>query len=82
MLSSQNFMRELRAYTQKSIEQKCKDPFIANDMDQDHSGAMTKIATFFIFKIVRITIFIILSSYFLGIIFYMFCYSNMSDEDE
>lgn len=53
---------------------------IANDMDQDHSGAMTKIAIFFIFKIVRITIFVILSSYFLGIIFFMICESNMIDE--
>ena len=53
---------------------------IANDMDQDHSGAMTKIAIFFVFKIVRITIFVILSSYFLGIIFFMICESNMIDE--
>jgi hypothetical protein len=80
MMSSYKFMRELRAYNQKTIEKKCEDPMIADDMDQDHSGAMTKIATFFIFKILKITLFVILSSYFLGILFFMVCESNMTDE--
>jgi hypothetical protein len=41
---------------------------------------MAKIATFFVFRILKITLFVILSSYFLGMMFFMICESNMGDE--
>ena len=51
-------------------------------MDQDHSGTMTKIVTFFAFKIIRVTMFIMLTSYFLGMIFFIFCQITMKNNLE
>ena len=72
-MDTKNFMKELRRYNQTKMDKKSEDPITANDMDQDHSGTMTKIVLFFTFKIIRVTMFILLTSYFLGIIFYIYC---------
>lgn len=45
----------------------------ANDMDQDHVGTMSKIILFFAFQLIKLSLIFLFSTYFLGIIFYIFC---------
>lgn len=82
LMDKKNFMKELRRFNQKELEKKSEDPMTANDMDQDHSGTMIKIVSFFGFKIIRITMFIILTSYFLAMTFYIFCQITMENNIE
>jgi hypothetical protein len=66
-------MMEVRQYHRKKILKKCEDPLTANDMDQDHSGTMSKIILFFSFQLMKITLIILMTTYFLGIVFYIYC---------
>ena len=80
-MSDKNFMAELRRYFQNKIQKKCDDPNTAYDIDQDHSGTMNKIIIFFSFKLVKLTMAFLLTTYYIGIVFYVYCDLTRSQSD-
>ena len=75
-------MTELRRYYQNKIYLKCDDPQTANDMDQDHSGTMNKIIIFFSFKLIKLTMAFLMTTYYIGIIFYVYCDLTRVNHDQ
>ena len=53
-------------------------------MDQDHSQTLAKIILYYSFRMFKLLSSILLSSYFLGIIFFIFCdlTMHMSDDED
>ena len=61
---------------------KCDDPITANDIDQDHSGTMNKIIIFFSFKLIKLTMAFLMTTYYIGIVFYVYCDLTRSKNDD
>ena len=51
-------------------------------MDQDHSGTMNKIIIFFSFKLIKLTMAFLMTTYYIGIIFYVYCDLTRVNHDQ
>ena len=51
----------------------CEDPKLANDVNKDQNKIMTVIMISYMFKTFKLVIIIFQVSYFLGIVFYIYC---------
>ena len=73
LLDNRKFMTDIRTYNKSKMAKICEDPLKANDMDQDHSQTFHKIILYYSFRLLKLASSILLSSYFCGIIFFIFC---------
>ena len=73
LLDNRKFMTDIRTYNKAKMAKICEDPLKANDMDQDHSQTLHKIILYYSFRLLKLVSSILLSSYFMGIIFFIFC---------
>ena len=66
-------MKHVKRFYGNKLNKVVEDPEKAENIDLDQNKIMTIIFISYFFKILRLIILIILVSYFLGIVFYIFC---------
>lgn len=73
MLDTAKFMKQVKHFFEGRLQQICQNPDLAEDMDLDQNKIMTIIIVGYIFKIFKLVVIIFQVSYFLGILFYIYC---------
>jgi hypothetical protein len=66
-------MKHVKRFYGNKLNKVVEDPELAENIDIDQNKIMTIIFISYCFKILRLIILIILVSYFLGIVFYIYC---------
>jgi hypothetical protein len=81
MLSDKVFMKELNDYNRARMVKCCQDPLIANDIIEDHSQIMRTLIIIYAFKISKLIMVILFTTYFIGVVFYIYCDITNDDVD-
>jgi hypothetical protein len=66
-------MKHVKRFYGNRLNKVVEDPELAENIDIDQNKIMTIISISYLFKILRLIILILVVSYFLGILFYIFC---------
>jgi hypothetical protein len=73
LLDTAKIMKHVKRFYGNKLNKVVEDPELAENIDIDQNKIMTIIFISYCFKILRLIILIILVSYFLGIVFYIYC---------
>lgn len=73
LLDTGKFMKQVKRIFEKKLDKICDDPELANNINMDQNKIMTIILFGYLFKTLKLVIVIFMVSYFLGIVFYIFC---------
>lgn len=73
LLDTGKFMKQVKKIFEKKLDKICEDPDLANNINMDQNKIMTIILFGYLFKTLKLVIVIFMVSYFLGIVFYIFC---------
>ena len=86
LVSSNSFMRQIKTIFNKRLEKLVSDdPYLANNIDIDNNNIMQILMISYMIRVVKLVIFIVLVSYFMGMFWYIYCQltavDNPIDED-
>jgi hypothetical protein len=66
-------MFQVKAFFQRKLDKIIEDPELKDNMDLDQNKIMTIIITKYLFETTKLVIVIFQVSYYLGILFYIYC---------